>query len=43
LCDYVYVLDSGHVLTHGTPSAVQRDPQVIATYLGEPREVRRAG
>ena len=36
LCDYVYVLDQGRVLTEGTPDQVQRDPQVAAIYLGEP-------
>ena len=34
LCDYVYVLDQGKLISHGTPAAVQRDPQVVASYLG---------
>jgi ABC-type branched-subunit amino acid transport system ATPase component len=34
LCDWVYVLAEGHVLTSGTPDAVQSDPAVIDAYLG---------
>ena len=33
--DYMYVLDRGQLLAQGTPGVVQRDPQVIAAYLGE--------
>jgi ABC-type branched-subunit amino acid transport system ATPase component/ABC-type branched-subunit amino acid transport system permease subunit len=33
--DYVYVLDFGRNLAEGVPDVVQRDPQVIAAYLGE--------
>jgi ABC-type branched-subunit amino acid transport system ATPase component/ABC-type branched-subunit amino acid transport system permease subunit len=32
--DYVYVLDQGALLAYGTATEIQRDPQVIAAYLG---------
>ena len=34
VCDYVYVLNFGQVLTEGQPSEVQSHPEVIAAYLG---------
>lgn len=34
LCDDVYVLAEGEVLRRGSPKEVQRDPSVIAVYLG---------
>jgi branched-chain amino acid transport system ATP-binding protein len=34
VCDYVYVLNFGKVLTQGVPSEVQTHPEVIAAYLG---------
>ena len=37
--DYMYVLNQGRMLTQGEPSDVQRHPEVIAAYLGEPVEV----
>ena len=35
LVDRVTVLDAGSVIAHGTSEEVQRDPIVIASYLGE--------
>lgn len=34
--DYMYVVNRGRLLAEGTPSTVQRNPDVIAAYLGEP-------
>jgi branched-chain amino acid transport system ATP-binding protein len=41
VCDYVYVLNFGKVLTQGKPSQVQSHPEVIAAYLGG--EAERVG
>jgi branched-chain amino acid transport system ATP-binding protein len=38
VCDYVYCLDFGQLLTHGLPDDVRRHPQVVAAYLGEDPE-----
>jgi branched-chain amino acid transport system ATP-binding protein len=35
LVDRVVVLDLGHVLAHGKPAEIARDPKVIGAYLGE--------
>jgi branched-chain amino acid transport system ATP-binding protein len=35
VCDYVYCLDFGQLLTHGSPQDVRNHPQVVAAYLGE--------
>lgn len=34
VCDYVYVLNFGKILTEGKPQAVRNHPEVIAAYLG---------
>ena len=35
LCDYVYVLDGGQLISQGSAEQVVRDPVVIKAYLGE--------
>lgn len=34
--DYMYVLDQGKIISEGSPDHIQKDPKVIAAYLGEP-------
>ena len=34
LCHEVHVLDGGHLIAHGTPEQVMRDPAVVAAYMG---------
>ncbi len=34
VCDEIYVLDQGKVLTSGPPQVIRRSPEVIAAYLG---------
>jgi len=38
VCDHVYCLDFGELLTHGPPDEVRRHPEVVAAYLGEDPE-----
>jgi branched-chain amino acid transport system ATP-binding protein len=42
LCDYVYVLVEGRVLTHGSPVEVRADPAVVEVYLGSPAAAKEA-
>jgi len=35
VCDYIYVVNQGKPLAEGTPGRIQRDPEVIAAYLGQ--------
>jgi ABC-type branched-subunit amino acid transport system ATPase component len=41
VCDYVYVLDRGRMIAEGPSAAVQRDPAVVAAYLGGEPETER--
>ena len=35
VCDHIYVLDFGELLTQGTPSGIRQNETVIRAYLGE--------
>jgi branched-chain amino acid transport system ATP-binding protein len=36
VCDYIYVIDFGQLLSQGTPSQIREDERVVAAYLGDP-------
>ena len=35
LCDIVYVMDRGKIISHGTPGVIKNDQAVINAYLGK--------
>ena len=41
LCERIYVLSLGSLLTAGSPHEIQTNPQVIKAYLGERKDARR--
>ncbi|MHB8510816.1 MAG: branched-chain amino acid ABC transporter ATP-binding protein/permease [Actinomycetota bacterium] len=39
VCDYIYVINRGEPLAEGTAEEIQRHPDVISAYLGQPEVV----
>ncbi len=42
ICQRVVVMDFGEIIAEGSPEQIQRDPKVIAAYLGEPMEAKES-
>jgi ABC-type branched-subunit amino acid transport system ATPase component/ABC-type branched-subunit amino acid transport system permease subunit len=38
VCDYIYVLNFGQILAHGTTADIAKQPEVLAAYFGESAE-----
>ena len=38
LCEHIYVLNEGVLISEGEPDAVRRDPTVLAAYVGDEEE-----
>ena len=42
VCDYIYVLNFGQILAHGTTAQIAKQPEVLAAYFGESTDVTKA-
>jgi len=38
VCDHLYVLDLGKIISAGPPDVIRRDESVLAAYLGDSHE-----